>query len=157
MLGGLWVLLHIAAQSLHVSTRRHQIDPHRNGGSGRGQEPSPCGLMRPELKPVSRDQCEGMLHSLPAQQLTCVLGAFVPAQLSDGLSLALRPPPTPPHPTSAEDKALAGAQARSVWEGQLSSTAQISPCVPSIQRVACGHPLCGQTGVMGRGWGRGMC
>ena len=63
-------------------------------GMGGGQEPGSRGLMRP----VSCDQCEGLLHSLPAQQLTCVLGAFVPVQLSDSLLLALRPPPIPPTP-----------------------------------------------------------
>ena len=69
--------------------------PSQEMGGG-GQGPSPHGLMRPELRPVSRGQCEGMLHSLPAQQLTCVLGVFVPAQLSDGLSLALCPHPHTP-------------------------------------------------------------
>ena len=131
VLGGLWVLLHIAAQSVHVSTRRHQIHPHRNEGWEGGQEPSSRGLMRPELKPVSRDQCEGMLHSLPAQQLTCVLGAFVPAQVSDGLSLALRPPPTPPTPHLLKTRPWQGPRLGECGRGSCCPQPRSAPACPA--------------------------
>lgn len=118
-------------QSLHVSTRWHQIHPHRNGGWERGQEPSSRGLMRPELKPVSHDQCERMLHSLPAQQLTCVLGAFVPAQLSDGLLLALRPPPMPPTPHLLKTRPWQGPRPGECGRGSCCPQPRSAPACPA--------------------------
>lgn len=102
------------------------------GNGGGRQGPSPHSLMRPELLPVSRGQCEGMLHSLPAQQLTCVLGVFVPAQL---VTASRWHCVHIPHPTAAENTALAGGpRPGECGRGQLSSTAQISPCMPSIRQ-----------------------
>ena len=50
-------------------------------GASRGLS---CGLEPPW-------QQEGMFHSSPAQRFTCAPGAFIPAQLRDGLSLTLHP------------------------------------------------------------------
>lgn len=104
--------------------------PSQEWGVGAGQEPSPCGFMRPELKPVSHDQCEGMLHSLPAQQLTCVLGAFVPVQLSDGLSLALRPPPTSPTPHLLKTRPWQGPRPGACGRGSCRPQPRSAPACP---------------------------
>ena len=54
----------------HVHSMASDTPSQEMGGQG----PGPHGLMRPGLRPMSRGRCEGMLRSLPAQQLTRVLG-----------------------------------------------------------------------------------